>query len=47
MTLKKRAILYKAEVEMRSDWSDKLGVARGWLLGVGVVVIALIYLLKR
>jgi len=34
-------------VEMRSDWGRKLGVARVWLLGAGVVVIALIYLLKR
>jgi len=32
---------------MRSDWGRKLGVARVWLLGAGVVVIALIYLLKR
>jgi hypothetical protein len=34
-------------VEMRSDWGKKLGVARGWLMGAAVVVIALVYLLRR
>jgi hypothetical protein len=32
---------------MRSDWVKKLGVARGWLMGAAVVVVALAYLLRR
>jgi hypothetical protein len=32
---------------MRSDWVNKLGVMRGWLMGAAVVVVALVYLLRR
>jgi hypothetical protein len=32
---------------MRSDWANKLGAARGWLLGAAVVVAGLICLLRR
>jgi hypothetical protein len=35
------------DAEMRSDWGNKLGVTRGWLLGAAVVVAALVYLLRR
>ena len=41
------AILSERDVEMRSDWGNKLGAARGWLMGAAVVVIALVYLLRR
>jgi hypothetical protein len=34
-------------VEMRSDWVDKLGRVRGWLMGAVVVVVGLVYLLRR
>jgi hypothetical protein len=34
-------------VEMRSDWGNKLGKVRGWLMGAAVVVIGLVYLLRR
>jgi len=32
---------------MRSDWVGKLGAVRGWLMGAAVVVIAVVYLLRR
>jgi hypothetical protein len=32
---------------MRSDWTNKLGVARGWLLATAVVVAAFVYLMRR
>jgi hypothetical protein len=32
---------------MRSDWAKKLGVARGWLMGAAVFVVAIVYLLRR
>jgi hypothetical protein len=32
---------------MRSDWVNKLGAVRGWLLGTAVVVVGLVYLLRR
>ena len=34
-------------VAMRSDWVDKLGRVRGWLMGAVVVVVGLVYLLRR
>lgn len=40
-------ILSERNVEMRSDWVNKLGAVRGWLMGAAVVVIALVYLLRR
>jgi hypothetical protein len=43
------AILFERDVEMRSDWGNKLAVAWGWLVGAAaaVVVAALVYLLRR
>jgi hypothetical protein len=32
---------------MRSDWMKKLGLARAWLMGAAVVVVAAAYLLRR
>jgi hypothetical protein len=32
---------------MRSDWANKVGVARGWLLAGAVIVAALVYLIRR
>jgi hypothetical protein len=32
---------------MRSDWVKKLGMARGWVLGVAVVIAGLVCLLRR
>jgi hypothetical protein len=32
---------------MRSDWGNKLGTVRVWLLGAAVVVVGLAYLLRR
>lgn len=32
---------------MRSDWANKLGRMRGWLLGAAVIVVGFVYLLRR
>ncbi len=32
---------------MRSDWGNKLGTVRGWLMGTAVIVIAIVYFLRR
>ena len=32
---------------MRSDWVNRLGTVRGWLLGAAVIVVGLVYLLRR
>jgi hypothetical protein len=34
-------------LKMRSDWANRLGIARGWLLAGAVAVAALVYLIRR
>lgn len=45
--MRRRAYTAREDVEMRSDWMNKLGMARGWLLGAAVIVAALVYLVRR